>query len=39
MVLMMIALSVAFLIGKINATIPTDYIANYEITTDYNKIL
>ncbi len=36
---MAIALLLAFLVGKINATIPTDYIANYEISTDYNKIL
>jgi len=36
---MLIALSVAFLVGKINATIPSDYIANYEITADYNKIM
>jgi len=36
---MIIALCTIFFIGKINATIPTDYIANYEITTDYNKIL
>jgi hypothetical protein len=37
--LMVVALSVMFFIGKINATIPDDYIANYEITADYNKIL
>jgi hypothetical protein len=36
---MIFALSLAFLIGKINATIPNDYIANYEIQEDYNKIL
>jgi len=36
---MIIALSLAFLIGKINATLPNDYIANYEIKTDYDKIL
>lgn len=36
---MVVALSAMFFIGKINATIPNDYIANYEITADYNKIL
>ena len=36
---MIIALCTIFFIGKIDATIPTDYIANYEIATDYNKIL
>lgn len=39
LVLMVFALFVAFIVGKINADIPNDYIANYEITTDYNKIL
>ncbi len=28
-----------FFVGKISATIPTDYIANYEISSDYTKIL
>lgn len=36
---MIIALWAMFLIGKINANIPNDYVANYEIQTDYNKIL
>ncbi len=36
---MIFALSALFFIGKINATIPNDYIANYEISSDYNKIL
>ncbi|MCX6823805.1 MAG: PKD domain-containing protein [candidate division SR1 bacterium] len=36
---MIVALCAIFFIGKIHATIPTDYIANYEITTDYNKIM
>ena len=36
---MIIALCTIFFIGKIDATIPNDYIANYEIATDYNKIL
>lgn len=36
---MMIALWAIFLIGKISASIPNDYIANYEIQEDYNKIL
>ncbi len=36
---MIIALFVIFIIGNSNATIPNDYIANYEITEDYNKIL
>ncbi|MFA7298823.1 MAG: PKD domain-containing protein [Candidatus Absconditabacterales bacterium] len=38
-VLMIMALSAMFFIGKINATIPNDYIANFEISADYNKIL
>ena len=38
-VLMIVALWAMFLVGKINASIPTDYVANYEIQTDYNKIL
>ena len=37
--MMIFALSALFFIGKINATIPNDYIANYEISSDYNKIL
>lgn len=36
---MVIAVFAVFLFGKINATIPNDYIANYEISEDYNKIL
>ncbi|MCX6825204.1 MAG: PKD domain-containing protein [candidate division SR1 bacterium] len=36
---MFFVLAVAFFIGKINATIPSDYIANYEIKADYDKIL
>lgn len=36
---MVMALSIAFIIGRINATVPTDYIANYAIQEDYNKIL
>ena len=36
---MMVAVCAIFFIGKINATIPTDYVANYEIKTDYDKIL
>lgn len=36
---MIMALSAMFFIGKINATIPNDYIANFEISADYNKIL
>lgn len=36
---MLSVLSIAFFIGKSNATIPNDYIANYEIQADYNKIL
>ena len=36
---MILALFAIFFVGKINATIPSDYVANYEITTDYNKIL
>jgi len=39
LVLMVVALCCIFFIGKINATIPSDYVANYEINTDYNKIL
>jgi len=37
--LMIFALFWIFLIGKINATIPNSYVANYEISADYNKIL
>jgi hypothetical protein len=36
---MVVALCGIFFIGKISATIPNDYIANYEISLDYNKIL
>lgn len=36
---MIVALCAIFFIGKISATIPNDYIANYEISADYNKIL
>lgn len=36
---MVVALCGIFFIGKISATIPNDYIANYEISVDYNKIL
>ena len=38
-ILMITALCTIFVIGKINATIPNDYIANYEISQDYNTIL
>ncbi len=38
-ILMLVVLWFAFLIGKINASIPNNYIANYEIQADYNKIL
>lgn len=36
---MFVAISAVFFIGKINATIPNDYVANYEIKADYDKIL
>lgn len=36
---MLLVLSIVFIIGKINANIPNDYIANYQIQTDYNTIL
>lgn len=36
---MIIALCGILFIWKISANIPNDYIANFEITTDYNKIL
>ncbi len=36
---MLISLWLIFIIGKINATIPSNYVANYEIQEDYNKIL
>ncbi|MEI7558315.1 MAG: hypothetical protein WCJ45_05960 [bacterium] len=39
LILMIIVLSGMFFVGKISATIPTDYIANYEISSDYTKIL
>ncbi len=38
-VLMIFALGAVFFISKISASIPNDYMANYEIQADYNKIL
>ena len=39
LVLMLVAFSIVFFIGKSNASIPANYLANYEIKTDYDKIL
>lgn len=36
---MLLSLWALLLISKINASIPNDYIANYQIQEDYNKIL
>lgn len=36
---MIISLCLILIVGKISATIPSNYVANYEIQEDYNKIL